>query len=72
MVWGGKPWTPVVSNSVNESLSAHFGMKTSPGLVQNWPEPRVKEFCNPLAIAAERVRIAPGSTNKGLTLPISA
>jgi len=46
--------------------------KTMPGLVQNWPAPNVKEVCSPMAMLSARSRKAPGRTNRGFVLLISA
>src|SRR5256885_17183419 len=46
--------------------------KTRPGLVQNWPPPRVKEACRSAASSSGGADIAPGKMNRGLVLDISA
>src|SRR4029453_18832457 len=48
------------------------GTNTRPGLVQNWPDPRVKEPTNPSAISSIRVAAAALVTTTGLTVDISA
>jgi hypothetical protein len=44
----------------------------TPGQVQNCPTPSVTDCASPSAMASARSPSAPGSTNTGLTLPISA
>ena len=48
------------------------GAKIRPGLVQNWPAPRVNDATNPAAIASVSAAAAAAVTNTGLTVPISA
>ena len=55
-----------------DKKSSSFGIKTSPGFVQNWPDPISAESIIPLASASERSAIAFFVTKTGLRLPISA
>ena len=52
--------------------SESFGVNTSPGLVQNWPEPMSAESIIPFASDSERSAMAVIVTKTGLRLPISA
>src|ERR1700685_4011000 len=56
----------------NAEASATAGRKTSPGLVQNWPAPRVNDAYSAAAILSTRSRSAPGRMKTGFVLLISA
>ena len=72
MVCAGAPPSASVAEARNASRSGPSSASTNPGLVQNWPAPRVKEPTKPLPIAAARAAIAFGSRKTGLMLLISA
>jgi len=50
---------------------ASAGANTSPGFVQNWPTPIVKDPTSPSATSSSREDAAPGVTTTGLMLPSS-
>ena len=56
---------------VKKRKALRAGRKTMPGLVQNWPAPRVKEPKRLWASAAGPLRSAPGRMKTGLPLDIS-
>ena len=58
--------------AANWSKNSPARPATSPGQVQNWPVPIVTDWRRPWAIESPRSARAPGSTNTGFTLPISA
>ena len=55
----------------SRSPSSPAGTNARPGLVQNWPTPRVTEPASPEAIASARSAAADGVTTSGLMLPSS-
>src|SRR5512143_1070941 len=60
------------SSSTNAAAASDGATSVSPGLVQNWPQPRVTEAASALAIAGPFAASASGRTNTGLAEPISA
>ena len=58
--------------STKVAASLFSGRNTIPGLVQNWPAPRVKDLNIPAEMFSPFSRSAPGKIKTGLVLPISA
>src|SRR5438128_4753656 len=50
----------------NAGRASSSKTKTRPGLVQNWPAPRVKEACRAAASFSGAANVAPGRMNRGL------
>ena len=57
--------------STSRSPASPAGTNTSPGLVQNWPTPRVKEAASPAPICSARSAAAASVTTTGLREPSS-
>src|SRR5699024_5044241 len=58
--------------STNCAMAADLTPMTTPGPVQNWPQPMVTELARPSASSLPRSSNACGSMNIGFTLDISA
>ena len=57
--------------SLEKGLRNELGKKMTPGLVQNWPAPRIRDAAQPAAISGPRLSTAPGKTKLGLIEPNS-
>ena len=67
----GPPAEALTASAMADSSPTSSGTKSRPGLVQNWPVPRVSDVTYPVATAAGLLNAAPGSTTHGLTEPSS-
>src|SRR5689334_16962790 len=65
------PAAAPAASPIADSRPTSSGTNSRPGLVQNWPVPRVSEPAYPVATAAGRENAAPGRTTTGLTEPSS-
>ncbi len=68
------PWAPAtasVSALTRPSPAAPSGTSAKPGLVQNWPVPRVIDAASPAPISSPRSAAAASVTRTGFRLPSS-
>ena len=71
MVWGCEASMALVAASMKASRPSPSLTKTTPGLVQNWPAPSVRDPAQPAPICAPRAFRAPGRMKTGLIEPNS-
>ena len=62
----GVPLTLSPNSFIKAGVPSCCGTSTRPGLVQNWPAPRVKEACRPVATALPRLLQGAGQNEYGI------